>query len=104
MYQFVVGGSKKWAAGMPAKSGVVYQRLRVFDPYPNRKRFALHEHAALIKHMKCIACAMTNRQYDVIGNDDFAALQRHRTGLTRVTLGGRDVDTGDPRSEPIFAT
>ena len=104
MYQFVIGRSQKRMAGKAAKSGVVDQRLRMFDPHPDREWLWLHEYATLVEHMERIARAMTDRQHDMIGGDDFAAFQFHRADSACAVLAGRDVDAGDFRTEPVFAT
>ena len=103
MHQLVIGGSQERVSSESAEPGAIDQRLRMFNPDADRERLWLHEHASLMQHLECVACAMPDRQRDMICGDDFTAFQFHRADLARAILGCGDVDTGDFRPEPVFA-
>lgn len=84
VHQLVIGRAEQRVAGKLAQPRAVDQRLRVLDAKAYRERLGLHEHLALVKHAKCLAGAVAQRQHDMVGAQAFAAGQGHAAHLPRL--------------------
>ena len=102
MHQLVVRRTQKRVTRLRAEARGVDQRLRMFDPHPDRKRLCVHRDPGGMQRLETVTRAVPDRQHHVPGLDDAAVLQAE-TRDPPGAIGRRfDVELHDPRLEAVF--
>ena len=81
VHQFVVGRAEQRIAGVRPEPRTVDQRLRVLDAKADGKRLGFHVDAARVQHLEGIACAVAEREDDMMAAERLAAGERHAADL-----------------------
>ena len=83
MNQLVIRRAQQRVTGLWAESGLVDQRLRMFDAHADRERFGFDVDPARMQHLEGVTGAVTDRQDHVFGGQFLARGKSQAAQLPR---------------------